>query len=486
MAARRLPRSALVVLSLVLAGCAVGPNYKRPLVPVPERFYGEDGSAAAAADARSFADAPWWEVFDDPVLKALVDEALRNGFDARLAAARVEQARAQYGIARSELYPAVDYEGAWSRQRADRILNPAGKAQTRWTVNAGVSWELDLWGRIRRLSEAALAQYLATEEARRGVMLSLVSDVATAYLDLRELDEDLAIAKNTTAAFQDTYDLFRRRLEGGAASALETERAQASLAHVAAEVPEIERAIVARENQINLLLGRNPQPIPREGPLMAVPPDVPPGLPSTLLARRPDIRRAEQLLIAANAEVGVAKADFFPRLSLTGVFGLVSPELGSLFESQSQAWSVGPTLLGPLFQGGRVKRGYEAARARRDEARVSYEATISNAFGEVARALVDRFKLIETERQRAREVAAYQEAVQLANVRYDSGLSAYFEVLEAQQQLFPAEISLARTRRDQLAAAVDLYRALGGGWQAEENARGTGPGSSGAVKPGLP
>jgi outer membrane protein, multidrug efflux system len=299
------------------------------------------------------------------------------------------------------------------------------------------------------------------------VMLSLVSDVAVAYLDLRELDQDLSIANSTTAAFQGTYDLFRRRLEGGAASALETERAAASLAHVAAEIPEIERAIVARENQINFLLGRNPQPIPREGPLISVPPDVPPGLPSTLLARRPDIRQAEQLLIAANAGVGVAKADFFPRLSLTGFFGLVSPELRSVFDSQSRAWSVGPTLLGPLFQGGRIKRGYEAARARWEAARVSYEATIANAFGEVSRALVDRAKLVETERQRAREVAAYQEAVRLANVRYESGLSAYFEVLEAQQQLFPAEIALAQTRRDQLVAVVDLYRALGGGWQAE-------------------
>jgi multidrug efflux system outer membrane protein len=473
-AARRPLAASLALLSLVLAGCAVGPNYKRPLVPVPERFYGE-GAPANVADARSLADAPWWEVFDDPVLKSLVDEALRNGFDARLAAARVQEARAQYGIARSEYFPSVDYQGSWNRQRADRILNPAGKAQTRWTVEAGLSWELDLWGRIRRLNEAALAQYLATEEARRGVMLSLVSDVAVAYLELRELDEDLAIAKSTTAAFQDTYDLFRRRLEGGAASALETERAAASLAHVAAQIPEIERAIVARENQINFLLGRNPQPIPREGPPFAVPPDVPPGLPSTLLTRRPDIRRAEQLLVAANAGVGVAKADFFPRLSLTGFFGQVSPELGSLFEGQSRTWGIGPSLVGPLFQGGRVKRGYEAARARRDQAVVSYEATVSNAFGEVSRALVDRAKLVETERQRAREVAAYQEAVRLANVRYGSGLSAYFEVLEAQQQLFPAEIALAQTRRDQLVAVVDLYRALGGGWEAEERARGGAP-----------
>ena len=471
MAPRRRSCSVLVALSLALGGCTVGPNYKRPLVPVPERFYGEDAKAAAAADARSLADAPWWEVFDDPILKGLVEEALRNGFDARLATARVQEARAQYGIARSALFPSVDYDLAWSRQRADRIVNPAGKAQTRWTVDVGVSWELDLWGRIRRLSEAALAQYLATEEARRGVWLSLVSDVAVAYLDLRELDEDLAIAKSTTVAFQDTYDLFGRRLEGGAASALETERAAASLAHVAAQIPEIERAIVARENQINFLLGRSPQPVARDGPPPVVPPAVPPGLPSTLLERRPDIRRAEQLLVAANAEVGVAKADFFPRLSLTGFFGQVSPELGSLFESKSKTWSVGPGLLGPIFQGGRVKRGYQAARARWDEARVSYEATVTNAFGEVSRALVDRAKLVETERQRAREVAAYQEAVRLANVRYGSGLSAYFEVLEAQQQLFPAEIALAQTRRDQLVAVVDLYRALGGGWQAEEHVR---------------
>ncbi len=462
-----------IAFSLALAGCAVGPNYKRPLVRVPDRFYGDPG--AATAEARSLADVPWWDVFDDPILKGLIEEAIRNGFDARLAAARVEEARAQYGIARSQFFPAIDYEGGWQRARADQILNPAGKAQTRWTVEAGFSWELDLWGRIRRLDEAARAQYLATEEGRRGVMLSLVSDVAVAYMDLRELDQDLEIARSTTVAFQDTYDLFKRRLEGGAASALETARAEASLAQVAAQIPEIERGIVARENQINFLLGRNPQPIAREGPVTALPPDVPPGLPSTLLERRPDIRQAEQLLIAANAGVGVAKADFFPRLSLTGFFGLVSPELGSLFDGKSKTWSVGSGLLGPIFQGGRIRRGYEAAQARRRQAQISYEATTANAFGEVSRALVDRAKLVETERQRAREVAAYQEAVRLANVRYNSGLSAYFEVLEAQQQLFPAQISLAQTRRDQLVAVVDLYRALGGGWQAEEKARPAAP-----------
>jgi len=464
-------------LSLALAGCAVGPSYKRPSVPVPEGFYGEQ----RAAEARSLADVPWWDVFDDPILKALVDEAVRNGFDARLAAARVEEARARFGIARSRFFPSVDYEGSWQRARADQILNPSGKAQTRWTADVGFSWELDLWGRIRRLNEAARAEYLATEEARRGVLLSLVSDVAVAYMDLRELDEDLDIATRTTAAFQDTYDLFSRRLEGGAASALETARAEASLGQVAAQIPEIERAVVARENQINFLLGRNPRPIVRDGPGVALPPEVPAGLPSTLLERRPDVRQAEQLLIAANARVGVAKADFFPRLSLTGLFGNVSPELGDLF-STGKTWNVGGGFLGPIFQGGRIKRAYEAAQAQRQQAQIQYEGTATNAFGEVSRALVDRTKLVETERQRARTVAAYREAVRLASLRYTSGLSAYFEVLEAQQQLFPAEISLAQTRRDQLVAVVNLYRALGGGWQAEEQA-GSGGHRQGAGPP---
>jgi multidrug efflux system outer membrane protein len=459
----------MVLLGLALAGCAIGPNYKRPSLPVPDRYLADE----SRDQARSLADFPWWDVFDDPSLKGLIEEAIRNGFDARLAAARVQEARARFGIVHSEFFPSVQYEAGWQRGRADQILNPSGVTQTQWSVDAGFSWELDLWGRVRRLNEAALAEYLATEEGRRGVLLSLVSDVAIAYFDLRELDRELEIAQSTTAAFQDTYNLFNRRLEGGAASSLETARAEASLAQVASQIPEIRRAIVAREVQLNFLLGRNPQAIPREGPPVALPPEVPPGLPSTLLERRPDVRQAEQLLIAANAGVGVAKADFFPRLSLTGLFGNVSQELGDLF-TQGKTWSLGAGLVGPIFQGGRIRRSYEAAKAQWDEARIGYEAAAANAFGDVSRALADRTNLVETERQRARTVAAYQEAVRLANLRYASGLSAYFEVLEAQQQLFPAEIGLSQTRRDQLVAVVNLYRALGGGWQEEERARSEG------------
>jgi multidrug efflux system outer membrane protein len=444
-------------------GCTVGPDYKRPPLRLPESFYGEQ----SATEARSLGDLPWWDIFKDPVLKSLVEEALKSGFDARLAAARVQEARAVYGVSRSQLFPSVDYQAGWLRTRPNQFLNPSGATLTEWTAEVGVGWELDLWGHVRRLNESAKAQYLATEEARRGVLLSLLSDVATAYFELCELDAELEIARRTTVAFQDTYDLFSRRLQGGAASALETSRAEASLGEVAAQIPEVERAIVARENQINLLLGRNPQAIPRGGPSMPLPPETPAGLPSTLLERRPDVRQAEQLLVAANAEIGVAKAAFFPTLSLTGLFGNVTPELGDLF-SKGKTWDVGSSALGPLFHGGAIKHNYEAKKARWEQAKIEYEAAVTQSLSETSTALVARTKLAETEIQRTRTVEAYREAVRLANLRYGSGLSAYFEVLEAQQQLFPAEIGLAQTRRDQLVAVVILYKALGGGWQAEE------------------
>jgi outer membrane protein, multidrug efflux system len=473
---RRARRGATALLLATLSGCAVGPNYTRPALPLPPQFYGQE---AAITEARSLADLPWWELFDDPVLQALIDEALRNGFDARLAAARVEEARALYGVARGEFWPGVGYQGGFERTRRDQLVNPQGEAQTRWTAQLGFSWELDLFGRIRRQTEAARAQYLATEEARRGVLLSLVSDVATAYFELRELDAELEIAKRTTVAFQDTYALFERRLEGGAASALETARAEASLGAVAAQIPEIEREIVAKENQLNFLLGRAPQPVVRDGPLTPAPPDVPPGLPAALLERRPDVRQAEELLVAANAGVGAAKARFFPTLSLTGLFGNVSPELGDLF-ANGKTWSIASSLVGPIFSAGQIKKNYEAAQARFEQGKVLYEAAVTNSLREVSGALVDREKLVETEKQRARTVKADTEAVRLANVRYRSGHSAYFEVLDAQQQLFPAEISLAQTHREQALAVVRLYKALGGGWPIVRPGKpGTGASSGG-------
>jgi len=452
----------VAVVAASLAGCAVGPNYRRPPVAVPDQYYAE----RATAEAQSLADLPWWRLFNDPLLVNLIDQALTHGFDVRIAAARVEEARARYGVARSQFFPQVDYQTGFQRTKRDQFTDPTRSTRNAWSLEAGLSWELDLWGRIRRLNESAKAGYLATEEARRGVMLSLVSDVATAYFELRELDVELDIARRTRQAFQGTYDLFSRRLEGGAASGLETSRAEASLETVAAQIPELERAIVAKENQLNFLLGRNPQPIPRESPLPPLPPAIPAGLPPQLLERRPDVREAEQSLVAANANVGVAVANFFPALSLTGLLGVVSPELNTLF-TNSSTWSVAAGLVGPLFHGGQLKSEYEASKAQWQQVTVQYEATVTSALGEVSTALIDRTKLAETVQERTRAVAAYEEAVRLSNIRYLSGLASYFEVLEAQQQLFPEENALAQAKRDQFLAVVRLYRSLGGGWKAE-------------------
>jgi multidrug efflux system outer membrane protein len=451
------------LMGVLFTGCLMGPDYQRPPVTTPEQYY----MAQGPAEAKSLADLPWWEVFDDPLLKSLVDEALKNGFDARIAAARVEESRARYGIEKSQYYPQLDYRLGVDRNKLPDIDGNDTEARTLYTANVGLSWEIDLWGRIRRLNEAARAQYLASEDAQRGVLLSLTSDVATAYFELRELDVELEIARRTEVAFQDTYDLFKRRLEGGAASALETSRAEANLRGVTAQIPELERAIVAKENQINFLLGRNPQAIVRDEPMPPLPPPIPAGLPSQLLERRPDVRVAEDQMIAANANIGAAKADFFPTLSLTGLFGYASHDLNDLV-SNGNFYTFGAGLLGPLFQGGRLKRQYEVVKAQWEQAKVQYEATVTNAFAEVSTFLTDRMKLETTVEQRTLGVAALQEAVRLANVRYLSGLSSYFEVLEAEQQLYPAENLLALSKRDQFLAVVSLYRALGSGWQVEE------------------
>ena len=444
-----------------LSGCAVGPNYQRPLLPAPENFYGSSWPASEA----SFADTQWWDVFADPVLRSLIEDALRNGYDVRLAASRVQEARARYGIAGSLYYPEVGVSAGLSRVHTSAYATPGNVTGNQITANALFSWELDVWGRIRRLNEAARAQYLATEEGRRGVELSLVADVASAYFDLRELDAELEISRRTRATFQDTYDLFNRRLEGGAASALETARAEVLLANASAGIPALEQRIVARENQITLLLGRPPGPVPRGGALteQALPPAVPPGLPSALLLRRPDVRAAEQSLVAATANVGVARAAFYPTLSLTGLLGGLSPGLQDLFAA-GRTWSIGAGLLGPLFAGGGLRAQERVARAQFDETRVAYEEAVTRALGEVSSALVAIEKLAAEEAERTRAVNAARESVRLATRRYESGLSAYFEVLDALQQLLPAETALVLTRRDRLTAFVSFYRALGGGW----------------------
>jgi len=459
--------SAILVALVLVSGCAVGPNYQQPQVPAPAEYREVQGPPAPAP---TLADRPWWEIFDDPALQKLIDEALQTGYDPQLAAWRVEEARARAGIARSEFFPQIGYGAQFSRGRQSIYLSPFSTATANiHNVNVNFGWELDLWGRIRRLNEAAKAQYLATEDARRGVLLSLVSDVASTYFQLIALDEELRITKDTVDAFKETFDLFNRKLQEGAASALETSYASAALGQVAAQVPDIERRIEATENQLNFLLGRNPGPIPRGKAFLELPdpPEVPAGLPSDLLQRRPDIRQAEQGLIAANAFVGVAVANFFPRISLTGLFGAVGPELDNFFYPAGKAWSIAAGLAGPLFQGGRLRSEYDATYAQWEQARVFYEQTVTGAFAETTTVLYARARIAETVRELSRTAHDYGEMVRLTNLRYNSGLSSYFEVLYAMQQLFPAEIALTRSRLDLLIDYVDIYKALGGGWNIE-------------------
>ncbi len=461
---RRLAPALPALALALLAGCAVGPDYRRPQVDMTPRFRDQ-----AVAEAASLADQPWWQVFGDPVLKDLVAQALEHNFDVRVAAQRVEEYRARAGIEHSGYYPAITPGASLERGRESALAYGGGQTGDEITAQVGLGWELDLWGRLRRLNEAARARYLGAQDARRGVFLATVAQVAQAYFELREMDARLDIAKSTTQAFQETYDLFNRRFTGGAASALETARAQAAEASAAGTIPDLERQIQAKENLISLLVGRNPGPIPR-GPSLtdqALPPQIPAGLPSTLLERRPDLRTAEQQLVAANALVGVAQANYFPVISLTGLYGGVSTHLSQLLGS-GREWLIGPTLNGPVLQGTRLRDQKAVAVAQWEQTQTQYQAAVTGALGEVSTLLVAYQKLAEVETQQAQAVGAYQEAVRLATLRYSAGLSSYVEVLEAQQQLFPAENSRSQTRLARLVTLVQMYKALGGGWNLQD------------------
>jgi multidrug efflux system outer membrane protein len=450
----------------VLAGCAIGPDYKRPTVANPETFRGQ-----AMVEAVSFADAPWWEAFQDPVLKDLIQEALRNNYDVSIAAARVREARANLTVARSDFFPSLDYDASASRGKVTPgvlggVGGPAARTGNFYSASMSMSWELDIWGRIRRLNEAAGATLLATEDARRGVWLTLVSDLAQAYFELLELDVQLQIALNSTQAYQRTYDLFLDRFNLGVASKLETSRAQGALGEAQATIPQLESNIVAKENQISILLGKAPGPIPRGQPMYAQPvvPTVPAGLPSALLERRPDLRQAEEELVAANARIGVAKAEFFPKLSLTALFGTASPELSALTGGSATIWAVAGVVSGPLLNAGRTLGIYRASIAQSEQVRLQYEQTVLTALREVSDTLTALGKFGDAETGQDTAVRALAEAVEHATDRYRQGLANYFEVLEAQQQLYPAQTTLAQIRRNRLVTYVQLYRALGGGW----------------------
>lgn len=450
----------VVLLAAFFAGCTVGPKYKRPTFQPPASYYTEQ-----QASANSAADLAWWEVFKDPVLQGLLLEAFHSNYDLRLAVSRVEQERALLGVTRSQYYPQVAYDGNISGQQSPNISN-----HTYYSYSLTTFWEFDLFGRIRKLNEAQRAVYFSTEEARRDIRLLVMSDVAQGYFQLRALDAQLEIAHATVKSFQDTLDIFQHKFEGGAASGLEVARAQAALSNVAATIPDFERQIVAQENAIDLLLARNPGPIARGAPLAEQydPPEVPAGLPAALLQRRPDLRAAEQNLIAANANVGVAKANFFPTISLSGLLGGVSPQLSEL-TAAGKAWTLAGDMTGPIFTGGRLKNEYRASLAQREQAKISFERAVTQAFGEVSTSLSARQQLAKAYQEQLTSVAAYRESVRLSSTRYDSGLSNYLEIIDAQLELYPAESATVTYDLGRKLALVNLYRALGGGWNLTDS-----------------
>ena len=456
--------------TLFCSGCAVGPKYSRPNINVPTDFRGEEGRAQQA----SYADQPWWEVFRDDELKALIDAALANNYDLAIAVSRVEQARQMAAVARSQFLPFVNYSVGASDGKNEflgAVAPGAGSVRGSFLAAGSVAWEADIWGRIRRLNESARAQYLATEEARRGVLLSLTSEVAQAYFQLLGLELQLQIAKETTGSFGDTLKLFNQRYEGGVASKLDTSRAEAAQAGSAANIPEFERQIALQENIISVLLGSNPHPIVHTAKLLdeIVPPDIPVGLPSALLERRPDVLAAEQQVRAANAQVGVAIANFFPQIGLTALLGQASTPLSRITAGSANVWSIAGNFTGPIYQGGALTAQKRQAVAFWHQTKLQYEQTALNAFTDVSNALISRQKFEATRIEQARSVAAYQQAVTVSLQRYSAGRASYFEVLDAQLQLYPEQNALAQTELNRRLVIVQLYLALGGGWNLTDS-----------------
>jgi multidrug efflux system outer membrane protein len=454
-----------------LFGCTVGPDYVRPDVDIPEDWrYGIE-------DASGTVNVRWWEQFDDPVLDALINEALVNNKDVRIAAARVEEFAARVDITRSGFYPQVGYDGAASRNRSPLETAAGGsRINDSYLAALNVGWELDVWGRIRRATEAARAQLLAEEEVRRTVILTLVSSVAGSYINLRNLDRQLEIAIRTLQSRGESVDLFQTKYEGGVVSALEVAQVRSEYEQAAVRIPSLERQIALQENALSILLGHNPGAIPRGKSIDELMlPQVPEGLPSELLARRPDIQRAEQDLIAANAQIGVARSQYFPTISLSGLFGYASSELSDLLQGSSEIWGIGADALGPIFTGGRISSQVRATEAVQRQALVGYAQTVQAAFREVDDALISNVKRREELLAQGQQVAALQDYARYAQIRYDEGQVSYIEVLDSQRRLFDAELLYTQSENEVHAAMISIYKAMGGGWveQAETVANET-------------
>ena len=479
-------RSIFITMTLLLlAGCAIGPDYRKPEIVSPPVWQVD------MQQAQDTANTAWWEQFNDPVLNELIGTALRENYDLLVATARVEEFYGLYGATRADLFPQVGYDGSAGRVQATTKgpipISPGTSAKySTYQAEFSASWEIDLWGKIRRATEAARADLMAAEDSRSGVILSLVTSVATAYIDLRSLDQQLGIARQTAKSREESVRLFELRFKGGNISEMELSQVRSEYYVALAAIPDLERRVRQQENFISILLGKNPGPILRGKMLDAITlPAVPAGLPSDLLARRPDIRQAEQALIAANARIGVAKAQYFPSISLTGFFGSASTDLSDLFTGPAKTWSYAGTLAGPIFTAGKIKGTVKAAKAVQQEALFGYEQAIRNGFRDFEDALIDQDRTRVQLDAQAKQVEALATYARLARLRYENGYTSYIEVLDAERSLFNGQLSYAQTQDALLRAFVNLYKSMGGGWvmEADKIAASTDQKSAPAAPP---
>ncbi len=452
-------RTIVLVASLTAAGgCALGPDYERPAIDRPDAYLQPNQAG------ESIANLDWWQQYQDPQMRALIELALAGNNDLARAVARIEEARARYGFVRADQFPRIDARAGAGRGRQPP---PLTGIQEQYLVAGDVSWEIDLFGKLRRSTEAARAEFLATEEARRAVTITLIADVASAYLLLRDLDARYEIARHTLETRKASTDIVMARFNKGIVPLIDVNQAQIEQADAAAQMASFEREVIRTENLINVLVGRNPGPILRQRntTLRLSPPQVPAGLPSELLERRPDVRQAEQQLAAQTARIGVAEALRWPSLSLTASLGLASTDLSDLLDSDAKIWNLGGNLFSPIFNSGQNKRRVEVEKARTEQLLNVYEQTVLQAFREVEDALADIRTLYDEAQARHRQATAARSAAKLSRARYDGGVVSYLEVLESERSLFRAELAESAVRRAQLVGVVSLYKALGGGWQ---------------------
>ena len=459
--------SGAILFAAVSSSCTVGPNYNKPLVVEPTVYRGAAAELSAKPDVASFGDQKWWDVFQDEALQTLIRAALEQNYDVRIAATRILEARALLGIAQADQLPEVTASASVFSQRSPAAAGRPAVDTSPVQLGLSAFWELDFWGRFRRATESARANLLSDEWAQRQVISSLVSDVASAYFQLREQDLELEISRQTLASRRDSLRLTQVLADGGATSLLDVRQAEQLVFGASASIPDLESRIDQQENFISILVGRNPEGVMRGRPLIdqQQPPEVPAGLPSSLLERRPDILQAEQQLVAANAQIGVAKADFFPRISLTAIGGYQSSALSRLFTGPAGLWTFGASALQPVFEGGRIRNNVAFAEARTQEATLVYQRTVQQAFRDVSDALVSYRKSREVRIEQQKLTTAAEDATRLSNMRYRGGAASYLEVLDSETRFFDAQLNLAQAQLRELQSLVQIYRSLGGGWQ---------------------